>query len=66
MVQERQARVWFNGYFGRLSKQAVVVGETPKRYRVRWLDEVKSRKIRPGDITLVPKHAVEFLAEEGN
>jgi len=61
-MEEKQAVVWFNGYFGTLSKRCVVVGETPKRYRVRWLEEVRSKCIIAGDVTLVPKHAVEFQA----
>ena len=64
-MKEKQAVVWFNGYFGTLSKRCVVIGETPKRWRVRWLEEVRSHGIKPGDVTLVPKHAVEFQAANG-
>jgi len=58
-MDEKQAIVWFYSYWGRRSKRAVVIGETPKRYRVRFLDGLVGRW-PAGTVRLVPKHAVEF------
>lgn len=52
----------FNDWAGRRSYPVTVVGETPKKYRIRA--EVVSFKhpsagiVKPGDVVLVPKYAV--------
>lgn len=55
-----KAYLWFNFYFGAVAKRVEVIGETPKRYRVKLLEEVCGRGWKAGDVRLVPKHAVEF------
>lgn len=62
---ERPAWVHFDGWAGRRTVAVHVVGETPRRYRVRieqdrckWAG--RSQWKNRGDTVLVPKHAVTF------
>lgn len=49
--EERAGRVWYQSWAGLTSTRVLVIGETPKRYRVRFVD---------GTVRLVPKRAVTF------
>ena len=60
---ERPAVVHQDGWAGRTQTPVMVIGETPKRYRVRWLQG--SYRRAAGDVTLVPKYAVTFTNKEG-
>lgn len=63
---DRHAYIQLDGWSGRSETRVLVIGETPKRYRIkaimrtklagrdRWLDE--------GQTTLVPKRAVSFTS----
>jgi hypothetical protein len=53
-------QVGFQSWAGLTWHPATLVGETPKRYRVRWLETFFSGRRRAGTIQLVPKHAVRF------
>ncbi len=61
---ERVATLEMDGWAGRSSSPCVVVGETPKRYRVRF--DVRTRiagRMRyaaPGEVVLIPKRAIRF------
>ena len=60
---ERSAIVAVNSWAGRFEYAVSVIGETPTRYRVRWIDgghRSRSRSFEAGDVTLVPKYAVRF------
>lgn len=62
----RRAIVAVNSWAGRFEYAVSVIGETPKRYRVRWIDGWHSsrwRSFAAGDVTLVPKYAVRFTPE---
>lgn len=60
------AMLCLQSYAGRTEQLVVVVGETPKRYRIRALKWTRlgggSRFLRAGDTALVPKYAVRFHA----
>lgn len=51
-----------DGWAGRISYAVEVVGETPKRYKVRLLEDARlpgrNRRGAKGDIVTVPKPAV--------
>ncbi len=58
-----EALLVLDGYAGRINKRCIVVGETPKKYRITpVLDEVivlpGTRLLNPGESALVPKAAV--------
>lgn len=65
-MTERYAELHLDGWMGRLSQDVLVVGETPKRFRIRPVgsDPVRlpgrNRYLYPGDTALVPKYAVRF------
>ncbi|TRO55927.1 hypothetical protein E2P64_06515 [Candidatus Bathyarchaeota archaeon] len=51
-----------DGWAGRIDKPIVLVGETPKRYKVRLLEDTllpRRRVGKKGDVVLVPKNAVK-------
>ncbi len=60
-----------DSWAGRTEHPVEIVGETPKRYRVRiledWLILPSKRVAERGDVVLVPKYAVRVLrgGEEG-
>lgn len=65
MSTERLAEVGTNGWAGRVWHPVVVIGETPKRYRIKSRDGkaytfAANRKLAEGASMLVPKHAVRF------
>lgn len=66
-MSERPAVVCTDGFEGRREHPVVVVGETPKKYRVRLnLDHAQriGRSIRyPGENFLVPKGAVRLTTK---
>lgn len=62
----RPGRLWFDSWAGRASYRIEVIGETPKRYRVRVLDDVIMRGWHVGDAVLVPRYAVTFDAAGGS
>lgn len=57
----RPAIVVTNGWAGLVSHPVEVIGETPERYRVRFLRPF--RGARPGSELTVPKHCVTFTDE---
>lgn len=71
MSDERPAEVHFQSYAGRHKRACWVVGETPKRYRIRVDEPVALPPgftlLLPGYTKLVPKRAITFREqEEGN
>ncbi|NLE94386.1 MAG: hypothetical protein GX600_01705 [Dehalococcoidia bacterium] len=56
-----------DGWAGRTSAPVEVVGETPKRYRVRLLQDTRLpgryRRGAKGDVVLVPRYAVKGYEE---
>lgn len=65
--EPRRGKVWFNSWAGRTSANVEIVGETPKRYRVRFLEPKSGSGMwacrsaaSPGDVRLVPKQSVTF------
>ena len=73
-MDERPAKLHLDGWCGRTKQDVIVVGETPKRYRIRPAGDRsvrlagRSRSLRPGDTALVPKRAITFVeprASEG-
>lgn len=62
----RPAEVGTNGWAGQLWHPVLVIGETPKRYRITSRDGkaytfAANRKLAEGQSMLVPKHAVRFM-----
>lgn len=58
-----QASLLLDSWAGRREVPIEVLGETPKRYRVRLLSDAmlpRRGHIQAGEIVLVPKHAVSF------
>ena len=51
-----------DGWEGRTQQEVEVIGETPKRYRIRALTRTRlagyCRWVQPGSVALVPKAAV--------
>ena len=64
---ERAADLWVDSYAGRIKQPVVVIGETPKRYRVRALQRTRlggrARSLEAGETALVPRGAVHFRAD---
>lgn len=61
--QGRPAALLLDGWAGRERHKVEVIGETPKRYRVRLLADTRlpsNRQHKAGDVVLVPKYAVVF------
>ena len=55
------AKLLLDGWAGRSEHPVEVVEETPKRYRVKLLCDVRlpsRREGKAGDVVLVPKHAI--------
>lgn len=61
-MEERKAVVCVYGWMGYREFPVVIVGETPKRYRVRFEDDIRMRSSfkRKGTVGLVPKNAVKL------
>lgn len=60
----RRGELLLDGWAGRRAYPVDVIGETPKRYRVRLLEDMplpgRNQRGAAGDVRLVPKHAVRF------
>jgi hypothetical protein len=59
----RAAYICLDGYTGRTEQAVMVVGETPKKYRIRAVMRTKlggAKWLYTGEMALVPKHAVRF------
>lgn len=60
----RTAEYGLTGWHGTTWHRCVVVGETPKRYRVRLEEDARlpgrNRSGNAGDVVLMPKDAVRF------
>lgn len=63
-MEERYAEFGLQGWHGITWAPCVVIGETPKRYRVRLEEDARlpgrNRQGRAGEIVLMPKDAVRF------
>lgn len=60
-IAPRAGRVCLDGWAGRSSVPVEVIGETAKRYSVRFLEATTLphlRDARVGDVKLVPKYSV--------
>lgn len=60
----RDAVVVMESFAGIIRYPCIVVGETPKRYRVRMKQRTRlppHRWVYAGELTTVPKHAVDFV-----
>lgn len=62
----RKGFIQLDGWAGRSESAVDVIGETPKRYRIRAINRTKlagrSRWLDVGQVTLVPKRAVTFVS----
>lgn len=63
-MEPKTAHIWLDGWAGRCSYPVLVVGETPKRYRVQLTMHQplpgRARVGNVGDVVLVPKYSVTF------
>ena len=63
---ERRGYIQLDGWGGRTESAVIVIGETPKRYRIRAIGRTKlagrGRYLDAGQTTLVPKRAVTFTS----
>ena len=61
----RAAEIVLDGWSGIVRQPVEVIGETPKRYRVRAIQRTRlagrNRWIDAGEVVLVPRRAVQFL-----
>ena len=58
-----RGKLLLDGWAGRSEHLVEVIGETPKRYRVELLCDVRlpsRREGKAGDVVLVPKHAIKM------
>ena len=59
--------MYLDGWAGRASYLVEVVGETPKRWRIKALTKVRlpgrERFLLPGETALVPRYAVRFTEQ---
>lgn len=59
-------KLCLDGWHGRSYEAVVVTGETPERYRITAPPNTvvrlagRSRTLAPGQVALVPKHAITF------
>lgn len=69
---ERLAELGVTGWHGVTWALCVVIGETPKRYRVRPCNTIGElrlagrRTLRTGESALVPKRAIRFVVTKEN
>ena len=59
----RTAYICLDGYAGRTEQAVMVIGETPKKYRIKAVMRTKlggARWLYVGETALVPKYAVRF------
>lgn len=63
-MAERGGLLCLDGWSGRVEQPVAVIGETPKRYRIRAITRTRLaglyRWLKPGDTALVPKNAIKF------
>lgn len=60
-ANERPATMHLESWAGRVHQRVTVIGETPKRYRVRYESAaVGNWTGRIGTVGLVPKYAITF------
>lgn len=65
-MAERAGVMHLTGWCGNVSHPVTIIGETPKRYRVRLHADMRlpgRRYGKAGDVLLVPKRAVECDSE---
>lgn len=64
MIDGRAAYLLTDSYAGRSEQAIAVIGETPRRYRIRTVMRTRMpgrcRWLAAGETTLVPKTAVRF------
>ena len=61
------AKLLMDDWAGRHSVECEVIGETPKRYRIKLLQDARlpgNRQREAGDVVLVPKHAVRLDSKQ--
>ena len=55
-----------DSYSGHSSARVEIIGETPKRYRIRAITQMRTAGrlvyLEPGQVALVPKHAISLEA----
>jgi hypothetical protein len=59
-MAERAATLHLNSWAGRSRHRVTVIGETAKRYRIRWDDTPALQRWQTGQVYLVPKYAITF------
>lgn len=61
----KRGQLFTRGWAGLSSTVVLVIGETPKKYRIRAIMETKlagrNRWLKPAETTLVPKSAIDFI-----
>lgn len=64
LVPPRDAFLCLQGWHGYTEQRVLLVGETPKRYRIRALEPTKlggrNRWLKVGAEALVPRRALKF------
>lgn len=63
MNLNRGGYLLMDGWAGRTEQAVMVIGETPKKFRIKAVMRTKlggARWIYTGETALVPKHAVRF------
>jgi hypothetical protein len=61
------AKLLMDDWAGRHSVECEVIGETPKRYRIKLLADAQlpsRRSCKAGDVVLVPKYAVRLDSKQ--
>ena len=61
------AKLLMDDWAGRHSVECEVIGETPKRYRIKLQQDAllpSRRHCKAGDVVLVPKYAVRLDSKE--
>ena len=61
------AKLIMDDWAGRHAIPCEVIGETPKRYRIKLLQDARlpgNRYFEAGSVTLVPKHAVKLESKQ--
>ena len=62
----KYAFIQLDGWSGRSESRVLIIGETPKRYRIQAITRTKlagrDRYLNAGETTLVPKRAVSFTS----
>jgi len=63
MLSERRALLRLRGWHGISETPVLIVGETPKRYRIEAIERTKlagrNRWLEPGERALVPRAALQ-------